>query len=122
MSLLIMKSKTHKSKSKTKTIHTQNTYSESNNTLVLREKGRDLTRSYDKCPTSHRKNPKSNVTTQKRNQNFDCTTIADRLRTVSYGNDNHPTGVVKPVNKIQPSHSPQQLCNRGHGYAGIILQ
>ena len=42
-------------------------------------------------------NPKSNVTTQKRHQNFDYTTIADWLRTVSWGNDSHPTGVVKPV-------------------------
>ena len=37
-----------------------------------REKGRDLTRSYD------------NLATQKRHQNFDYTTISDRLRTVSW--------------------------------------
>ena len=43
-------------------------------------------------------NPKRNVTTQKRRQKFDYTTIADRHRTVSWGNDSHPTGVVKPVN------------------------
>ena len=43
------------------------------------------------------KNPKSNVTTQKLNQNIDYTTIADRLRTVNLGNDNHPTGMDKPV-------------------------
>ena len=49
-----------------------------------------------KAPTST-ENPKSNVTTQKRHKNFDYTTIADRLRTVSWGNDSHPTGVVKPV-------------------------
>ena len=30
-------------------------------------------------------------------KNFDYTTIADRLLTVSWGNDSHPTGVVKPV-------------------------
>ena len=30
-------------------------------------------------------------------KNFDYTTIADRLRTVSWGNDSHQTGVVKPV-------------------------
>ena len=28
---------------------------------------------------------------------FDYTTIADRLRTVSWSNSSHPTGVVKPV-------------------------
>ena len=30
-------------------------------------------------------------------KNFDYTTIADRLRTVSWSNNSHPTGVVKPV-------------------------
>ena len=44
-----------------------------------------------------KKNPKSNVTTQKRHQKFDYTKIADRLRTVSRGNGSHLTGVVKPV-------------------------
>ena len=43
------------------------------------------------------KKPKSNVTTQKRHQNFDYTTIADRPRTDRWGNDSHPTGVIEPV-------------------------
>ena len=43
-----------------------------------REKGRYLTQSYDERPYTDRKNPKSNVTTQKRHQNFDYTTIAGR--------------------------------------------
>ena len=30
-------------------------------------------------------------------KNFDYTTIADRLRTVSRNNSSYPTGVVKPV-------------------------
>ena len=50
------------------------------------------------------KNQKRNVTTQKRHQNFDYTTIADRLRTVSWGNDIHPTGVIKTVTGSPPSH------------------
>ena len=33
-------------------------------------------------------------------KNFDYTTIADRLKTVSWSNDSHPTGVVKPVYRI----------------------
>ena len=33
-------------------------------------------------------------------KSFDYTTIAVRLRTVSWGNDSHLTGVVKPVNGI----------------------
>ena len=44
------------------------------------------------------KNPKSNVTTQKRHEkNSDYTTFADRLRTVSWINDSHPINVVIPV-------------------------
>ena len=43
-------------------------------------------------------------------EKFDYTTIADQLRTVSWGYDYHPTDVVKPVNGI-PTHQ-----------AGIILQ
>ena len=39
-----------------------------------------------KAPTPIQ-HPKGKVTTQKRHQNFDYTTIADRLRTVSLGND-----------------------------------
>ena len=35
-------------------------------------------------------------------KNFDYTTIADRLGTGSWGNDSHPTGVVKPVYGIEP--------------------
>ena len=52
-----------------------------------------------KAPTST-ENLKSNMTTQKRIQKLDYTTIADRLRTVSLGNDSQQTGVVKLVNEI----------------------
>ena len=51
-------------------------------------------------PLHPQTNPKSNMTTQKNvTENFNYTTIADRLRTVSWVNDSHPTGVVKPVNE-----------------------
>ena len=60
---------------------------------VLREKVRDLKEVWQKP-----RHLKSNVTSQKRHQNFDYTTIADRLRTVSWSNESHPTGVVKTVN------------------------
>ena len=33
-------------------------------------------------------------------QNFDTTTIADQLRTVSWRNNSHPTGVVKAVSNF----------------------
>ena len=49
-----------------------------------------------KAPTPT-ENLKSNVTPQKRHQNSDYTTIADRLRALSWTNGSHPTGVVKPV-------------------------
>ena len=44
---------------------------------------------------------KNDVTTYNRHQNFDYTTIADRIRTVSWSNDSHPVGVVKPVYMIK---------------------
>ena len=70
----------------------------SSSVYMLSGKGRDLTQSYDKSPYIDRKIQKNNVTTPKKaTKNFDCTTIADRLRTVRWGNDSHPTGVFKPV-------------------------
>ena len=61
-----------------------------------REKERDLTQSYDKSPYTLRQILKA--TWQHKNATkIDYTTIADRLRTVSWSNNSHPTGVVKPV-------------------------
>ena len=54
-----------------------------------------------KALTSTENSKKGKVTTQKRQQNFDYTTISDWLRMVSWNNDSHPTGKVKPVNGIQ---------------------
>ena len=61
------------------------------------EKGRDLTQSYDKRPYTQKKIQKATWQHKKRNQNFGYTTIADRLRTVSWSNSSYLTGVVKPV-------------------------
>ena len=47
---------------------------------------------------------KNELTTQKRHQNFDYTTIVDWLGIVSWSNNSHPTVVVKPVYGTQPSH------------------
>ena len=44
-------------------------------------------------PTENPKPQRDN--TKNATKNFDYTTIADQLRTVSWGNDGHPTGVVK---------------------------
>ena len=62
-----------------------------------REKGRDLTESCDKNPYTHRTIQKATWQHKNATKNFDYTTIADRLRTVSWSNISHPTGVVKPV-------------------------
>ena len=64
---------------------------------MKREKERNLSQSNDKSPDTDWKIQKSKFTTQKRNQDFDCTTIADQLRTVIWGDDNHKIRVVKPV-------------------------
>ena len=66
-----------------------------------REKGRGLTQSYDKNPYTDRKIHKATWQHKYATKKFDYTTISDRLRTVSWGYDSHPTGVVKPVNGIQ---------------------
>ena len=43
------------------------------------------------------KSKKQRDNTKNATKNFDYTTIADRLRTVSWGSDSHPAGVVTPV-------------------------
>ena len=47
-------------------------------------------------------------------KNFDYSTIANRLRTVSWGNDSHPTGVVKPVNGIPTFPLTANVLSKGH--------
>ena len=53
-----------------------------------------------KSPYTHQKIQKATWQHKNATKNFDYITIADRLRTVSWGNGNHQTGVVKPVNGI----------------------
>ena len=79
---------------------------------VTIEKGRDLTRSYDKSPYTNRKFQKASWQHKNATKTFDYTTTADRLRTVSWSTDSNPTGVVKTVYGIKPSHLPQKLCNQ----------
>ena len=75
-----------------------------------REKGRDLTQSYGKSPYTKRKIRKATWQQKTATKNYDYTTIADRLKTVSWSNDSYHTGVVKPGS--QPSHLPPKLCNQ----------
>ena len=50
-----------------------------------------------KTPTPTEQSKKQHDNIKNATKNFDYTTIADRLRTVSWSNSSHPTGVVKPV-------------------------
>ena len=77
-----------------------------------------MKQSYDKSPYADKKSK-----TQRHNTKTPPkTSIADRLRT--------SVGVMIATQLVwlnrltgsQPSHSPQQLCDRGHEHACIILQ
>ena len=50
-----------------------------------------------KAPTPTEKAKQQRDSIKNATKNFDYTTIVDRLRTVSWSNSSHPTGVVKPV-------------------------
>ena len=50
-----------------------------------------------KAPTSTDKSKKQRDNTKNATKNYDYTTITDRLRTVSWSNNSHPSGVVKLV-------------------------
>ena len=54
--------------------------------VFTREKEGDLTQSYDKTPYTNRKFENQRTTHTNATKNFDYTTIADRLRTVSWSN------------------------------------
>ena len=62
-----------------------------------REKGRDLTQSYDKSPNTNRKVKRTKWQHKQRHKKFDYIAVTDRLRTVSLSNYGHPTGVVNLV-------------------------
>ena len=64
------------------------------------KKGRDLTQSYDKSPYTDRNIQKAMWQHKNATKNFDYTTIADRLRTVSWVTI-ATKRVVKPVYGIQ---------------------
>ena len=62
-----------------------------------KEKGRDLTQSYDKSPTPTEMSKGQSDNTNNATKKFDYTAVADRLRMVSWSNYGHPTGVVNLV-------------------------
>ena len=60
----------------------------------LKEKGRDLTPSYDKSPYTNKNVKRATWQHKDVTKKFDYTAIVDRLRTVKWSNYSHPTGVV----------------------------
>ena len=65
--------------------------------LDVWEKGRDLTQSYDKSPYTTEMSKGHNDNTNNATKKFDYRAVADRLRTNSWSNYGHPTGVINPV-------------------------
>ena len=64
---------------------------------TLKEKKKEIWLSPKTKPPMTTENSKTKRQHTNATKNFDYTTIADRLRTVSWSKS-HPTGVVKPVN------------------------
>ena len=71
----------------------------SNNQGPVRGKGGAQTQ-YEKSPYTDRKVQKATWQHKTATKNFDYTTIADRLWTVSRSDDSHPIDVVIPVYRI----------------------
>ena len=68
---------------------------------IKRETERDMTQSYEKKALTPTENPLKATTQHKyTNKNFDYRAIVDRLRTISWSNEIHLTGVVKAVYRI----------------------
>ena len=70
------------------------------NRILCKRQRRDLTQYYDKSPYTHRQIQNAKWQHKNATENFDYTTIADRLKAVSWGNDSYQTGVVKLVYEI----------------------
>ena len=65
-------------------------------------------------------NSKTNGQHKNATNNFDYTTIADRLTTVSWSNNSHPTGVVKPV-AVYPTFqlTAKAVKSKGHTFKNL---
>ena len=74
-----------------------------------REKGKDLTRSYDKSPTPTEKSRKQSDNT-KTAPKLRLPNDGDRLGAVTWSNGSYPTNVVKSVYGIQTFLLTAKLC------------
>ena len=68
---------------------------------LSRENERDLIQSYDKSPGLYQQNIQKPIDKVHKNasKNYVNAKIADRLRTISWINNSHQTGVGKPIYK-----------------------
>ena len=64
---------------------------------MQKKKDRDLTQPFANSTYTLRKIQKATWQHKNATKNLDYATIADWLRTVSWSNSSHPTGVIKPV-------------------------
>ena len=85
---------------------------------IQREKERGVTQSYDEKPYSNRKLTQPINNTKNVTKTFDYTTIAGRLRTVSWSNNSHQTCVVKPGLKVTnlPIHHKNSVIYKSKEY------
>ena len=73
-------------------------------------------------PYTHRIIQKATWQHKNATKNFDYTTIADRLRTVSWSNSSHPTGVVKPVYERSTFPlSATAVQSKGHTFKNLLI-
>ena len=86
---------------------------------MVQEKKEEIWLSSMTKATTPTEKSKSNVITQKRDKNFVYTTIAGRLMTISWRNDSHPTGVIKPVYGIPTFILTAKLCNQKDTHENI---
>ena len=83
--------------------------------LMSREKGKDLTQSYDKSPHTTKKIQKAKWQHKNANKNFNYTTITERLMTVSWSNDSQPADVVTSVSGIPTfQFTTKAVLSKGH--------
>ena len=94
-----------------------------NNSSYREKKKKNLIQFYDKGPYIHRKIQKTKWQHKNAPKNFDHTTIADRLRTVSWSNDGYPTDAVKPVNGIITFQlTAKAVLSKGHTFKILLIE
>ena len=82
---------------------------------IIKRKGRNLTQSPDKRPYTNKNIKKAKWQHKQLHIKFDYTAVADRLRTVSWSDYGHPTGVVYLVyGPVLPTPRNSNVIKRTH--------